>query len=174
MHRGSIRVESHLGRGTRFDIVFPRIVGRPPKETPGPQASPAGGEETIIVVEDDPVVGNLVREFLQEGGYKVLPATHPSLAIRVCREHKGPIHLMVTDVVMPAWSGPEVAARFAEYHPEGQVLYISGYAEEALRRQGLDPSRAPVLQKPFTRESLLRKVRETLSPARPAAKSVAV
>jgi CheY-like chemotaxis protein len=161
--RSHIWVYSELGQGTTFKIYLPRVEEA--VESLQPRAAPTEslqGSETILVVEDDQSVRMLARDALEMDGYTLLEASDGQEALRVCEGHQGPIHLMVTDVVMPGMSGRQLAERLASLRPEMKVLYISGYADNAIVRHGvLEPGLA-FLQKPFTPGALARKVREVL------------
>ena len=110
---------------------------------------------------------SLCRRFLEREGYTVLEAGHAAEALHLGQGHGGPIHLLVTDVVMPEMGGRELASRLLALHPETRVLYVSGYTEDALLRHGMREGEVTFLQKPFTPDSLARKVREVLdAPAR--------
>jgi len=161
--RGYIWVYSEVGRGTAFKIYLPRGEGA--VETVEPGVAPAKtvrGSETILLAEDDHAVRALLRSTLQEHGYTVLEAHHGKHAIQVCEQHAGPIHLLVTDVVMPEMSGREVAEHLKPSRPNMKVLFMSGYTDKAIVHHGeLDPGTA-FLQKPFTPDALASKVREVL------------
>ena len=160
---GDIRVFSEPGRGTRFEIILPR--SEPAKETTeakAPIATVAAGSETILLVEDDEAVRNLVATFLRNGGYSVLMASEGNEALRVWEQFKGKIGLLLTDVIMPGMSGAALVESLKGAHPGIRVLFMSGYAGDAVVSQGqLDP-RIPLIQKPFTAEKLLEKVRAVL------------
>ena len=131
-----------------------------PRETSG--VAPSRGTETILVVEDEATVRELARELLQLSGYTVLEAKHGQEALRICRNYDGPIHLMLTDVVMPRMNGHELAETLAPLRPGMKVLYMSGYTEDAgVMREILD-SDTVFLQKPFTPAALTDKVRALL------------
>jgi len=160
---GGIRVESEPGKGAAFTITLPRVEEA--LVQPRPVSRPkdiATGKETVLVVEDDEVIRNLVREVLEGSGYTVLVAYRGAEALKLAGEREGPIHLLITDVVMPGISGPEVAGHLARYRPEMKVLYISGYTDDKIGRQGLLESGAGFLQKPFRIDALTCKVREVL------------
>ncbi len=160
---GYIWVYSEPGRGATFKIYLPRV--EEVAETIEPRKVPAKlheGTESILLVEDEERVRKLTRRILEANGYKVLVATRGDEALRICGEHKGAIHLLLTDVVMPEMSGPEVANQLSLLRAEMRVLYMSGYTDDAVVRHGmLEPGMA-FLQKPFTPEILLSKVREVL------------
>jgi two-component system, cell cycle sensor histidine kinase and response regulator CckA len=160
---GSITVESAPGRGTTFRIYFPRVE----QEVQGPMAAveaidPARGRETILLVEDEPAVRGLVHETLRLHGYTVLEARHGIEAILTSAKYIGPIHLLLTDVVMPQMSGPEVAEKILTVRPEIKVLYISGYPDHPIFEQGSVSRQTGFLPKPFSPHMLAQKVREAL------------
>jgi len=160
---GHIWVYSESGLGTTFKIYLPRVeeAVEPLKPSAAPTRSHQGWE-TVLVVEDDEGVRTLTREVLELDGYSVLEARHGEEALLISEQHEGPIHLMVTDVVMPGMNGRELAERLAPLHPEMKVLYISGYTDKAIVRHCvLEPGTA-FLQKPFTPDALARKARLAL------------
>jgi two-component system cell cycle sensor histidine kinase/response regulator CckA len=163
---GSIFVDSVPGRGTTFRIYLP-AVGAPeaPQATPSAPAA-LGGTETVLLVEDEEMVRDMTREMLELSGYRVLEAPNGAAAVEAARLHDGPIHLMLTDVVMPGMSGSELALRITAARPETKVLFASGYAADATvhRGAGLEPGLA-FIAKPFSPEDLARKVREVLDRA---------
>ena len=159
---GSILVSSEPGLGSSFRLYLPCGEGqagaRPVKLSP----DEARGDETVVLVEDEPLVKNLVGEVLRKRGYQVMEFVNGREALARTKRHGGVIHLLVTDVVMPGMSGIELARHLALGHPEMRVLFISGYTDDLVGRQGvLQPGRA-FLQKPFTPDALLRKLRELL------------
>jgi two-component system, cell cycle sensor histidine kinase and response regulator CckA len=123
---------------------------------------PARGSETILLVEDQEEVRNLVRRVLTARGYHVLAAASGQDALRLTVQFAGPIDLLVTDVVMPRMSGREVALLLAAAHPKMKTLYVSGYTDESIARPGMLEPGVAFLQKPFTGEDLARKVRDVL------------
>jgi CheY-like chemotaxis protein len=125
-------------------------------------AGTSRGGETVLVVDDEAAVRSAVREILQPRGYIVLEAGSGEEALRICAGQQGPIHLLLTDVVMPGMSGPEVAQRLAHMRPEMRVLYMSGYSDDALIRRGVVEEGTAFLQKPFMPAALAHKVREVL------------
>jgi two-component system cell cycle sensor histidine kinase/response regulator CckA len=160
---GNIWVYSEPNRGATFKIYLPRMdeFVEESGEKTGDHKTPRG-RETILLVEDEKAVRKLVIEFMNKQGYTVLKACHGDEALQICKKHKGLIHLMVTDVVMPGMNGRELAENLSPLHPEMKVLYISGYTENAIIHHGvLDPGTS-FLQKPFTLDVLARKVREEL------------
>ncbi len=161
---GYVFVQSELGRGTAFTIYLPR-VDEPCDALISSAASPssAGGSETILLVEDEESVRQLVRETLESRGYRVLGAANGESALAVAAAHKEALHLIITDVVMPGLSGHELTQQLLAVRPTVKVLYLSGYAQDAFPA---NESHKAFLQKPFTLQSLARKVREVLgSPA---------
>ena len=160
---GEITLTSHVGRGTCVTILLP-AVGKPPSPAqPARKESPARGNETILLVEDDDSVRRLVSEFLTGLGYKVLESAEPEAALALCGRHRGRIDLVMTDFVMPKMNGGELATRIVARHPEAHVLYMSGYAQESPSRRGLDVKDCVFLSKPFTPGTLADRVREALS-----------
>ena len=160
---GSIAVRSETGCGTTFEIHLPRL-----EEAVVTGASvaggtaPARGSETVLVVEDQDPVRSLTVTILKEHGYRVLDAAQGSDALLVVERYAGPIHLLLTDVVMPHMSGKELADRLKPLRPEMKVLYMSGYTADVIGRRERVESDAPYLAKPFAPEALAAKVREVL------------
>ena len=164
---GHIAVDTAPGRGSAFHIYLPRVAEAPERAGPARAAvAPAGGRETLLVAEDEQLVRLLARKILEHAGYTVLVTSGGPDALRLAGQHVGPIDLLLTDVVMPEMSGRELVHRLAEQRPEMRVLYMSGYADEAVAQHGvLDPGTA-FIQKPFTPDGLARKVREVLDASR--------
>jgi PAS domain S-box-containing protein len=163
---GVIRVESEPGRGAVFTIDFPRAEapGAAPVDRSAARAA-TPGSETVLLVEDEAEVRGLARDVLLRQGYTVLEAANGDEALRLGRDHRGPIHLLLTDIVMPQMGGRELAARLTALRPETRVLYVSGYADDATPRPGAAESGAAFLEKPFTAASLAAKVRAVLDAA---------
>ncbi len=159
---GHVWVYSEPGRGTSFKIYLPRVEAPADMLAAEAAATPPRGSETILLVEDDEGVRDLAREILQAFGYRVLEAGHGNEALAVARHHPGPLHLLVTDVVMPGMSGREVAEALARERPETKALYLSGYTENAVVHHGVVEASMAFLQKPFTPDTLAREVREVL------------
>ncbi len=160
---GYLWCDSEVGRGTTFQVLLPRVE-EPVSEVVERKTSPPihPGDETVLLVEDEPEVRSLVQRILKTQGYTVVTAANPDEALAVAREFKGPIQLMVTDIVMPGMSGLQLAERLNPTRPDMKVLFVSGYTNDAIGHQGvLDPGTA-FLQKPFTPNALARKVREVL------------
>jgi PAS domain S-box-containing protein len=160
---GYLAVESEPGQGAAFKVYLPRVqdaaVGARPSHG-GPARPP--GSETILLVEDQDMLRRVTRELLEEGGYRVLEASGPDAALEIATGHESPIHLLLTDVVMPGLSGPELAKRLCSSRPETLVLYISGYTDDAILQRGIGTGTAAFLHKPFTAVVLERKIREVL------------
>ncbi len=163
---GSIFVYSEPGKGTAFKIYLPRVEEVPDERGPVAEKRPVPalpqGAETVLVAEDDETLRRLIYEILQSSGYAVLEAGRGEEALRLAGEHAGPIHLLITDMVMPGMGGREVAGRLAALRPGTRVLFVSGYTDDAIVRHGVLEHGLAFLQKPFVPEALLRKVRETL------------
>jgi two-component system, cell cycle sensor histidine kinase and response regulator CckA len=161
--RGYVLVESEPGLGTTFRIYLPRVEDALEPAGPAGVSRPqAGGSETVLLVEDEESVRQLVRETLESKGYKVLEADNGEAALRIVSEYSEKIDMLITDVVMPGMSGRELSARLCASRPQTKVLYLSGYTEDAIGHEGVvDPDTA-FLQKPFTLQMLSRKVREVL------------
>ena len=160
---GYITVQSTEGRGTTFRIFLPRVNGAAVVAEGVPEApAESTGYETVLLVEDDDGLRALTRRVLLKHGYQVLEASRTSDAEIICREHPGRIHLLLTDVIMPGLSGKELASRLAAIRPEMIVLYMSGYNDAVVMKQGVEEGCANFISKPFTPSSLSQKVREVL------------
>jgi CheY-like chemotaxis protein len=160
---GSIWVYSEVGRGTTFKVYLPRAeagVGAAPEASP--ETPPARGTETILLVEDARAVRALASRVLAAEGYSVLEAGDGAAAEVVAARHDGPIHLLLTDVVMPGLSGSQLAQRIAALRPAIRVLYMSGYTDDAIVHMDVLAKGIAFLEKPFAPEALARKVREVL------------
>jgi two-component system cell cycle sensor histidine kinase/response regulator CckA len=159
---GHIEVFSQPGQGTTFRICLPRV--EPEAPTPPKRRVDAGlnGTETILLVEDDEMVRSLTSELLQMRGYTVLPAREGEEALSICRDYEGPIHLLLTDVVMPGANGRELSEQVSYLRPETKAMFMSGYTEDAIVRHGVLISEMPFLRKPFTPQLLAEKIREVL------------
>ncbi len=163
---GHIWVQSEPGAGTTFHICLPRAEGQASlaEISSGPVAD-LRGRETLLVVEDQTEVRHLAMEVLESYGYKVLGAASGPDALQLCDIYTGPIELMVTDVVMPGMTGPELSVKLTALRPQMKVLFMSGYAEKLMPGEGALGVNVAYLQKPFSPASLAAKVRETLGPA---------
>ncbi len=162
---GHIQVESAPGRGTTFRIYLPRAAGEVDSDEAARIELVSRGWETILLVEDDESVRELNGDVLRENGYLVLDARHAGEALVVAERHPGPIHLLLTDVVMPHMNGRELAERAASLRPNMKVLFVSGYMEDGALRRDLLDEHVNFLQKPFSPGKLTRKVRAVLGPA---------
>jgi two-component system cell cycle sensor histidine kinase/response regulator CckA len=158
---GHIWVYSELGLGTTFKIYLP-CAGQPARvqQPPAAPAESLRGSETILLVEDEEALRGLARSLLEDSGYTVLEAELPEAAIETALQHSGKIHVLLTDLVMPGMTGKDLAAKLAPTRPEMKVVFMSGYT--SFTHAGLADSEIALLTKPFTREKLLRKLRETL------------
>ncbi len=160
---GEVQVYSEPGHGTVFKIYFPAVAEYAEAVArKGPEAEAAAATETILLVEDEAQVRNLTRTLLAQRGYSVLAASSGSAALELARGYRERIDLLLTDVVMPHMSGPELAKAVRSAHPEIKVLFMSGYTETAIGQQGTLPAGTPFVQKPFTSANLHRKVRDVL------------
>ena len=159
---GNIGVYSEPGKGTSVKIYLPRVDQGAASEPEHLAGAPDRGSETILLVEDEDMVRKLVRETLEREGYKLLDAAGPMEAQKLVQNYHGPIHLMITDVVMPKLSGRELADRVLRQRPDIKVLYMSGYTDNAVVNSGVLDNEMAFLQKPFTPGVLTRKVRQVL------------
>jgi two-component system cell cycle sensor histidine kinase/response regulator CckA len=162
-HGGEIVVQSVEGKGTEIAIYLPAYqedATETADESPAQQVV-SGGTGTILIVEDEENVRALVRAMLQKQGYNVLVSQNAEEAARLSEEHAGKLDLLVTDVVMPGMSGPELALQLTALRPDLKVLYMSGHADSAVARHHIGPD-APFIQKPFRSDALSRKVRDVL------------
>jgi signal transduction histidine kinase len=160
---GHINVHSELGSGTTFKIYFPQVQSA--LESPRVRNLPteaAGGNETVLLVEDEPVVRELAVATLREKGYTVVEAVNGEEGLRLARQHDGKIDLVLADVVMPVMGGKEMADALRTSHPDTKVLFTSGYTEDALGHHGVLRPGILFLPKPYLTATLARKVREVL------------
>jgi len=165
---GDITVDSEVGRGTVFRIFLPRIEAPvDPSSGDGSRPRPRTGTETILLAEDEEEVRNLAREILKMEGYTIIEARHGNDALRIAGQHTGTIHMLMTDVVMPQMGGRELVQKLSAVRPQIKVLFVSGYTDENLTPSSGSRGHA-FLQKPFTADGLLRKVRDVLDAPAPA------
>jgi CheY-like chemotaxis protein len=159
---GYIACDSEPGQGTRFQIYLPRSFDRAEEGNAGERAvrDSLRGSETVLLVEDEEGVRRLSRRLLEAHGYHVLEASGGEQALEFAARYPDPIHLLLTDVVMPGMSGPEVAGQIQALRPKTKILFMTGYSDSTVT--GLAPD-APLLQKPFTPDALAHRVRETLA-----------
>jgi DNA-binding response OmpR family regulator len=151
-------------KGSTFKVYLPRVDG--PIEEPGvaqPHALSQRGAETILLVEDEEEVRDLIHTVLAEHGYDVIPARDPQHAEQLAVSYAGEIHLLLTDVVMPGTSGRELASRISPRRPGIRVLFMSGYTENVITSGGMLEKGLAFLQKPFSPVVLVEKVREVLN-----------
>jgi PAS domain S-box-containing protein len=164
---GYIWVDSEPGKGTTFKIYLPRVAEavESPAEVVAAAQSVAteAGTETILVVEDEANLRYLARQFLEKQGYRVIEAADGAVALQIAVAHEGIIHLLLTDVIMPGMNGRELAQRISEIRPNTKVLYMSGYTENVIGRNGTLDAGIRLLQKPFTLRDLNARVREVLA-----------
>jgi PAS domain S-box-containing protein len=159
---GSISVYSERGLGTVFKVYLPRVPEPADTVTTEAPGSARGGSETILLVEDNEMVRTLTCEILKRHGYTVVEAQHGADALDIARRYHGEIHLLLTDVVMPEMSGPELVSRLAPVRPQMRIIYMSGYTADAIDHQGMLDEGIEFLPKPIGLDTLVRKLREVL------------
>lgn len=170
---GRILVDSARGRGTRFDVLLPWVQA-PAHAVSRSGAVPRSGDResaTILVVEDAPMVRDLVTRFLESAGYALLVACDGTEALDAAQHVDGPIDLFLLDVVLPGLRGDPLVARLRQYHPDARVLYVSGYAEGTIAEHGVLSDGVRLLAKPFRRAELLEQVAQALRDPLPAAEA---
>jgi CheY-like chemotaxis protein len=158
---GYIWVHSAVGRGSTFEVYLPAVHERVAASVSAVPIEIKVGSQTILLAEDDSTVRRLARDILTDHGYAVLDACDGDEALEVARQYRGPIHLLITDVVMPGLSGRDLAAQLTAERPEIRVLYTSGYTEDVMMRAGFENSQS-LLHKPFLPVDLLRRAAEML------------
>ena len=162
-NNGFVNAYSEPGKGTTFKIYLPRYQGETTRETStGSEETPKGLGETILLVEDDPGILEVVGMMLEGLGYAVLTANGPDEAMATAREHTGGIHLLMTDVVMPRMNGNDLAEQVMKIRPETGTLFMSGYTANAIAHHGILNEGVHFIEKPFMADGLARKVREVL------------
>jgi CheY-like chemotaxis protein len=159
---GHIFVYSEPGLGTTFKVYLPRVTAAGKHVAVSPSTEMARGTETIAVVDDDAGTRNVVCKVLRANGYNVLEASAGDNAIDRVKQHEGPIHLLITDVIMPAMNGRELSERVRVLRPATRVLFMSGYTDDLILHHGVLDAGIAFLNKPFTPRQLLRKVRDVL------------
>jgi CheY-like chemotaxis protein len=159
---GFINVQSQLGQGTTFHVYLPQIEASGDEETEPLAMVSASGSETILLVEDQDQLRALISEVLRRNGYVVLQARHGMEALDLSSNHTDRINLMITDLIMPQMGGRELANVLAPKHPDMKVIYMSGYPNDAISQQEISSSSLAFIQKPFTPDILVQKVREVL------------
>jgi two-component system cell cycle sensor histidine kinase/response regulator CckA len=159
---GTISVYSEIGHGTAFKIYFPRVEESAIPLVSAPAPMVVGGSETILLVEDEDALRELTAELLQSAGYRVLQASTGKAGFERSERYRDTIHLLLTDVIMPGGSGSELAVRVKQSRPDVKVLYMSGYTGNMIGNYGVLEASVTVLEKPFTKQTLLTKVRFAL------------
>jgi PAS domain S-box-containing protein len=160
---GNVWVYSEIGRGTTFKLYLPGVdEGAQQYKRTAETEEDIQGTETILLAEDEEMVRKLAREVLEMYGYRVLEAADGDEALLICEQHKQPIPLLITDVIMPGMSGRELSDRLVQLRPEMRVLYMSGYTDDAIVHQGVLDEGTNFIQKPFSTIALARKVRQVL------------
>lgn len=163
---GYIAVDSEKGKGTSFQVFLPRVEASEPVPQAAPPPLTLQGSETILLAEDAEPLRKLAQMFLEKNGYRVLAAADGAEALRLAQKTQGPIHLLLTDVVMPGMNGRALADRLAPWHTAMKVLYMSGYTDSFIAGHGVLEAGMHLLHKPFTEETLIRKVRDVLDGVR--------
>jgi len=159
---GFVGVYSEPGHGTTFKVYLPRFVGAAVQPEPKKGPTTLRGTETVLLVEDEPALLEIVRESLREFGYEVLAANSPGEAILLCETHTKEIHVLLTDVVMPTMNGRDLQQRLERIRPGLRTIFMSGYTADVVAHRGIVEARVPFIQKPFTIAALAGKIRETL------------
>jgi PAS domain S-box-containing protein len=166
-NQGFIKVSSEPGRGTTFRIYLPRVQTDAPQSVPAGRELAAAGTETVLLVEDEEAILSLGRTILERHGYTVLTAATPTEALEQAERHQGPIHLLITDVVMPGLNGKDLSTRLTVLRPGLKVLYMSGYTADVIAQHGILDQDVEFIQKPFTLSTLIQKVQDRLTSSEP-------
>jgi|GEM_PF-867350 len=164
-HQGGLMVHSAPGEGTTFEVYLPATSEPAPVSAEERPSGLPAGQETILLVEDEAEVRALARDILQQLGYTVLEAADGAGALEICARYRAPIHLLLSDVIMPHMNGRELAERITQARPGVRILYTSGYTDDALAPRALLEADRALLQKPFTPEAFARKIRDVLDKA---------
>ena len=159
---GYVTIDSEPQQGTTIAVYLPRVLDEVDADSKGANVPQRGNSETILLVEDELSVRALARRVLEKTGYKVIESSSPSDAIRLAQSHRNEINLIVSDVVMPEMNGPAMVSRVLEMCPGARVLFISGYADEDVIGRGLNNPGMTLLQKPFSAQELVERVRQVL------------
>jgi CheY-like chemotaxis protein len=159
---GAISVYSHLGLGSSFKLYLPACLEQGAGAEPAQEEAVPGGKETILVAEDEKPMLNAMRMALEDKGYTVLTALNPLDAYLLAQQYEGPIHLLITDVVMPGMNGKELEERIVKVRPGIRVIFISGYTGDIIAKRGLMQEDTHFIQKPFRFLDLTRTVRLVL------------
>jgi signal transduction histidine kinase/CheY-like chemotaxis protein len=165
---GTIDVKSTPGEGTTFLLYLPQatdaVTADQPDDGSRGSSAPLRGSETVLVAEDDGRLGTLIGNTLRQAGYTVLLALDGEAALAIAGDHSGHIDLLLTDVVMPGMNGRVLSERLTAARPDLRVLFMSGYSDDAVLQHGIETATAPFIQKPFSMDALLAKMREMLNP----------
>jgi two-component system cell cycle sensor histidine kinase/response regulator CckA len=162
-NNGFVTVDSEPGEGSTFTVYLPRhVAAAEPLEQRGNSAPAARGRETILLVEDEPAILRLAARMLESHGYTVVAASGPGEAIRLAREHRGELHLLITDVVMPEMNGRDLAKNLLSLYPRIRRLFMSGYTSDVIAHQGVLEEGVHFIQKPFITQELAAEVRRAL------------
>jgi CheY-like chemotaxis protein len=168
-NHGFLNVYSEPGRGSTFRIYLPRHkVAAEPHRLKAPARPDARGDETVLLVEDEPPILRMTAKMLERLGYRVLKAGTPEEALRLAETHAGGIDLLMTDVVMPAMNGRELSGRLQGLYPGLKVLFMSGYTANVIAHHGVLDEGVQFIQKPFSKQDLAVKVRDVLDAVDPA------
>jgi CheY-like chemotaxis protein len=161
-NNGFIGVASTPGKGTVFDIYLPRDTGPPVPDPEIGRRTTSGGTETILVVEDEAAILEMVRDMLENMGYQVLTANTPARALDIGKAHPDKISLLMTDVIMPEMNGKDLARRLTAAHPGLKTLFMSGYTADVIAHHGILEENVAFIQKPFSMNELAKRVRDVL------------
>lgn len=168
-YHGEISVESQLGKGTTFRILLPEVPAEPvPARSVPTPVETTRETATVLIAEDENIVRKVIKRTLERRGYSVLAASSGEEAINICRTYDGPIHLLLTDVVMPGMNGPALAGEARAMRPDMAILYMSGYSEDIMAHRGMLDSNIPFIEKSFSEQVLAQKVRDVLKSRSPS------